>query len=96
MNIKIKLDGKVCESCIVGKSSQSFGICEKASLYGELLSAVVRPFIPSFSGCQYLIVFQNSFSKCGFTFVTGTNSKHNILDYQTQVLNQARTAGHMI
>lgn len=98
LGIEVKLDDRICESCIVGKSSRlPFGNREKAKICGELLSAdIVGPFKPSFSGRRYLIVFKDAFSKCRFTFVTKTKSKEDVLDCLTQVLSHAKTVGHTI
>lgn len=62
---------------------------EKEKSFGELLSAdTVGLFVPYFSGCRYLIAFND--------FKQKTNPTGDVLDCLKAVLNHAKTVGHPI
>lgn len=71
MNVKVKLDGKMCEDCIYGKSCRlPFGTNRRVSKPGELISTdLIGPFHESFSGYTYVVIFKDAYTKYRYSFL---------------------------
>ncbi|XP_065361883.1 microsomal triacylglycerol transfer protein-like [Calliphora vicina] len=91
LGINVKLDNKLCEFCVYGKSHRlPFGNREKASSPGELMSAdVCGPFPASFSKTKYLFIFKDSYIKYCFGYFL--KEKSEVKGVLKEVLDFAKT-----
>jgi len=88
LDIKVKLDNKICEPCVYEKAHRlSFGTRKPASAPGELISAdVCGPFHESFQKKRYLVVFKDYYTKFRYSFVV--KKKYDVKTVLEQMLMQ--------
>lgn len=96
LGIKVKLDKKLCESCIFGKAHRlPFGTRKKTTEPGELMSTdVVGPFDESVSKKRYLVVFKDSYTKFRYGYII--KEKSEVKNALKHMLAHAKTLGHSI
>lgn len=96
LGIQLSLDKAKCEGCIFGKSHRKpFGTRERATAPGELIHAdVCGPFTDSVAKNKYFVLFKDDFSS--YRMVYFIKQKSEVKDKLLQMLEEAKTAGHVV
>ena len=96
LGIEVKLDMKLCEPCVYGKTNRlPFGTRVKATSPGELMSTdVCGPFIESFTKKRYVVVFKDSYTKYRYGFLV--QEKSDVKTVLKEMISHAKNQGHVI
>lgn len=88
LGIHVKLERKICESCVYGKAHQlPFGTNVKTSSHGELISTdIIGPFEESLSKKRYLVVFKDSYTKFRYSYLIAKKSEASECSHSVKAL----------